>query len=149
MQRETVPETLILGRPYRLTLARVRRQKTTVRGKEYTRLAVSIPREDLEAMLGGGEEAYTIVYMARASTVNLLNWDREDELWNALPIEAKIELYYHGQAPTKPPGRIVMIAAEEDKIRQLGLDPEKPITLNDIVNAVKRRLQAEAQSPTR
>ena len=143
-----MPETLILGRTYRLTLARVKRQKTTVRGREYTRLAVSIPREDLEALLGGEGEAYAIVYMARASTVNLLNWDKEDELWHALPQEARTELYYHGQAPRKPSSRIVMIAAEENEIRKLGLDPEKPITLKDLEEALRRKVLAEARSPS-
>jgi len=96
-------EALILGRPYRLTLARVKRQKTTVRGKEYERLAVSIPREDLEWVLRGDREAYAIVYLARASTVNLLNFDTPDDpLWNALPQEAKTELYYHGLAQQAP-----------------------------------------------
>ncbi len=141
-----MPETLILGRPYRLTLARVKRQKTTVRGKEYTRLAVSIPREDLEAVLGEDEEAYAIVYLARVSTVNLLNWDKEDELWHALPQEARTELYYHGQAPRKPNSRIVMIAAEENEVKQLGLDPEKPLTLADLEKAIRRKIALETRA---
>ncbi len=138
-------EALILGRPYRLTLARVKRQKTTVRGKEYGRLTVSIPREDLEWILRGDKEAYAIAFLARASTINLLNFDTtNDPLWKALPKEAKIELYYHGLAPQKPKGRIVLIAAEEDEVRSLGLDPDKPITLKDLVEAARSRLATSA-----
>ena len=139
-------EVLILGRPYRLTLARIRRHKTTVRGKTYTRLAVSIPRGDLEEILAGRDEAVAIVFMARASTVNLLHWDEPDHLWSRLPEEARTELYYHGQAPEKPRGRIVYIAAEEEEVRGLGLDPEKPITLKDVVKAVERKLAAAQTS---
>jgi len=136
-------EIILLGRPYRLTLARVKRRKTRVRGKEYERPDISVPREDLEWVLRGGKEAVAIVLLARASTVNLLDWAEEDELWRALPQEARTELYYHGQAPEKPSSKVVLIAAEEEELRRLGLDPLKPITLEDIIRAVREKILPE------
>lgn len=141
-------EALILGRSYTNTLGIAKRQKTTIRGKTYYRYTLSLPREVLERLLDGKNEAPVLVYIARASHINLLVWDEEDILWTRLPEEAKTELYYQGRAPAKPAGRVVFIAAEEEEVRRLGLDPEKPIALKDVVKAVERRL-AEVQPPTR
>ena len=78
--------------------------------------------------------------------MNLLNWDKEDELWHALPQEARTELYHHDQAPRKPSSRIVMIAAEEHGIKQLGLDPERPLTLADLEKAIRRKITLETRA---
>ncbi len=140
-------EALILGRLYNNTLGVAKKQKTTIRGKTYYRYTLSLPREVLERLLDGKNEVPVLVYIARASHLNLLVWDEEDILWTRLPEEAKTELYYQGRAPTKPAGRVVFIAAEEEEVRRLGLDPEKPVTLKDVIRAVEKRI-AVAQPPT-
>ena len=134
------PQVIILGRPYIHTLGVVKKQKTTVRGKTYYRYVLTLPRPVLEELISPKDEAPVLAYVARASHLNLLFWEEEDDLWVGLPLEARTELYYQGRAPEKPKSRIVFIAAEEDEIRSLGLNPEKPITLKDVVKAIEEKL---------
>ncbi len=45
-------------------------------------------------------------------------------------------------------GPVVFIPARPEELERLGLDPGKPLTLEDVVKAVERKLAA-ARSPTR
>ena len=142
-------EAIILGRPYiQATLLLV---KTTTRskGRIYDRYIINVPRELGERLNPRGERKVPVLaYITRPGIHQLLPLDPEDPIYRSLPQEARTELYYQGLDPTaKPRGRTVFIAAEEEEVRSLGLDPEKPITLKDVIKAVERKLAA-ARSPT-
>lgn len=88
-----------------------------------------------------------LAYITRPWIHQLLPLDPEDPIYRSLPPEARTEIYYQGLDPTrKPRGRTVFIAANEEEVRSLGLDPEKPITLKDVVAAVERKLTATQPS---
>ncbi len=144
-------EVLILGRPYiQATLLLV---KTTTRskGRVYDRYVVNVPRELGERLNPRGERKVPLLaYITRPWIHQLLPLDPGDPIYTSLPREARVELYYQGLDPTaKPRGRVVFIAAEEDEVRSLGLDPEKPLTLKDVIKAVERRLEEKHKARTR
>ena len=141
-------EAIILGRPYiQATLLLV---KTTTRskGRTYDRYLINVPRDLAERLNPRGERKVPVLaYVTRPWIHQLLPLDPEDPIYRSLPPEARIEIYYQGLDPTRNPrGRTVFIAADEEEVRSLGLDPEKPITLKDVVAAVERKLAATQPS---
>ncbi len=141
-------EAIILGRPYiQATLFLV---KTTTRskGRTYDRYLINVPRDLAERLNPRGERKVPVLaYVTRPWIHQLLPLDPEDPIYRSLPPEARIEIYYQGLDPTRNPrGRTVFIAADEEEVRSLGLDPEKPITLKDVVAAVERKLAATQPS---
>ena len=145
-------EVLILGRPYIQTTLWLVKTKTraTLKGEKrsYERYIINVPRELGERLNPRGEKKVPILaYLTRPWIHQLIRLDPEDPIYMGLPAEAKTELYYQGLDPQKKPqGRTIFIAAEEEKIKQLGLDPTKPITLDDILEAIQRKLLVGLQA---
>ena len=135
-------------RPYKA------RKKLKSGEREYTTHRITIPVEAARRLgLGEGATAL-IVTLEEAKWYHLLDWSNPEvarELWNKLTREQQLRVCQAGLAPPelcnnhKP----TTILARPEDLQQLGLDPEKPITLEDLVEAVRRRLQAEARPPTR
>ncbi len=128
-----------------LTLVRTR---TRSKGRIYDRYVINVPRElGVRLNTRGERKVPLLAYLTRPWIHQLLPLDPGDPVYTSLPREAKVELYYQGLDPTaKPRERVVFIAAEEDEVRELGLDPEEPLTLKDIVSAVEERLKARARA---
>ncbi len=151
VQKMEYREVLILGRPYiQATLWLVKtRTRAAVKGGEkiYERYIINVPPELGKKLNPRGEKKVPILaYLTRPWIHQLIQLDPEDPIYRNLPTEAKVELYYQGLDPLeKPRGTTVFIAAEEEKIKQLGLDPTKPITIDDIIEAIHKQLLTEFQ----
>ena len=119
--------------------------KTTVRGREYWRLQLRLPRELAGEILGSRKRGYAVVLIAGATHLHLQHWDDpNDPLWKALPEHYKRELELLGLTEWSPE-EAILIPATPGELRELGLDPGKPITLKDVVEAAKRKAEAEAR----
>ncbi len=142
---EATREVIILGRPYIQATLLLVKTRTRSKGRTYDRYLINIPRELGEKLNPRGERKVPILaYLARPWIHQLLPLDPKDPIYKSLPEEAKTELYYQGLDPQKKPqDRTVFIAAEESEIRMLGLDPDRPLTLSDVVEAIHRKLQEE------
>ena len=140
--------TLVLPtRPYRAR----KRLKSGLR--EYTTHRITIPVEAARSLgLGEGATAL-IVTLEEARWYHLLDWSNPEvarELWGKLSREQQLRVCQAGLAPPelcnnhKP----ITILAKPEDLQQLGLNPEKPLTLEDLVEAVRRRVLAEAGLPS-
>jgi len=138
-------EVIILGRPYLQTTLLLVKTTTKSKGKTYDRYLINVPRWLGEKLNPRGERKVPVLaYLTRPWIHQLLPLDPEDPIYRSLPEEARVELYYQGLDPArKPRGRVVFIAAEEDEVKALGLDPNRPLTLEDVIRAVERRLTTE------
>lgn len=138
-------EVLILGRPYIQAVLPLVRTRTRSRGRVYERYVINVPRSLGERLNPRGErKVFLLAYLTRPWVHQLLPLEPDDPIYRSLPPEARVELYYQYRDPTRRPrGRTVFIAAEEHEIRELGLDPEKPLTLRDVVAALRERLARE------
>ena len=144
-------EALILGRPYILAVLPLVRTRTRSRGRVYERYVINVPRSLGERLNPRGErKVFLLAYITRPWVHQLLPLEPDDPIYRSLPREAKLELYYQHRDPTRRPrSRTVFIAAEEHEVRELGLDPTKPITLEDVVEKVREKLAREqAAKPT-
>lgn len=140
-----VEEAIILGRPYLLTVLPLVKTRTQSKGRTYERYVINVPRSLGEALNPRGDrKVFVLAYLTRPWVHQLLPLEPEDPVYKSLPEEAKTELYYQHRDPLKRPrSRVVFIAAEEHELQELGLNPEKPITLKDVVKAVKEKLRRE------
>ena len=134
-------EVIVLGRPYILTYLSLLKTRSTVKGYVYDRYVINVPRALGERLNPRGEKkVFLLAYITRPPPYYLLNLELNDPVYWILPEEARKELYYHYRDPAgRPKSRVVFIAAEEDELRELGLDPTKPITLRDVIEALKSR----------
>ena len=92
-----------------------------------------------------GERARTPVLIAltKASHLHLMLWDdKEDPLLKELPEHATKELEILGLT-TWSPRETILIPAIPEELSELGLNPENPITLKDVTEAIKRKLTAQ------
>ncbi|MEB3806324.1 MAG: hypothetical protein GSR73_02260 [Desulfurococcales archaeon] len=142
---EEAMEVVILGRPYLQVVLPLVKTRTRSRNRVYERYVINVPRWLGEKLNPRGErKVFVLAYITKPWIHQLLPLDPDDPIYTRLPEEAKTELYYQGRDPTaKPKSRVVYIAAEEEEVKQLGLDPEKPITLRDIVEAVLEKTVKE------
>ncbi len=142
------PAIPLIVKPYR-----VRKKLRTGEEKEYTIHRINLPKSLAESLgLEDGEDMI-LAYIAQAKWYHLFDWSNPEVLEEVLPRLTegeKLEL-----CATLAPDKVckgrrphILVANPED-LQQLGLDPGKPLTLDDIVEAVKRKLLAEAQSPTK
>jgi len=142
----------IAGRQYLLLTSSARPRRVRSKGHTYYQYTLNIPRSILPRLLdeAGASEGQLLpltILLTTSPWHHLIDWSQMPMgAWTDLPKNIRKELEALGLDPTAREERI-LISATRSQIQQLGLDPEKPITLNDIVNAVKRKLLAEAQSP--
>ena len=123
--------------------------RTTVRGRVYWRLHLRLPTQLAGELLGGGgRRGYAVALVARATHLHLQYWDDSgDPLWRALPEAYRRELEILGLTEWSP-DEVILIPATPGELRELGLNPGKPLTLRDIVEAARRRAQPEARRQT-
>ena len=142
----------VMGNEGRLTLVlpvKPSRVRKKLKGgvKEYVTYRITIPTEAAQA-LGLEGEAALIVTLERPRWYHLFNWSDPEvagELWERLTEAQKRKICLKGLAPRELCGgrEPITILADPDKLRQLGLDPEKPITLEDLMEKIKEELRRE------
>ncbi|MCE4625340.1 MAG: hypothetical protein F7C35_05695 [Desulfurococcales archaeon] len=115
--------------------------------KEYVTYRITIPQEAAQA-LGLEGEAALIVTLERPRWYHLFNWGDPEiagELWERLTETQRRKVCLKGLAPRELCGgrQPITILADPDRLRELGLDPEKPLTLEDVVERVRERVREE------
>ncbi|MEB3860636.1 MAG: hypothetical protein GSR84_00265 [Desulfurococcales archaeon] len=145
----TVP-VWIAGRLHARTYLRLRAKRVRAKGREYVQYYISVPKPIAEALAQGeppepgSDGTLLTIYAAPSPWYHALDWSSLPMRDLPERIEKEIKaLRLHELG--KP---LALIPADPDKLRQLGLDPSRPLTLEDLVEAVKRKVLAEAQSPT-
>ena len=146
----------IAGREFLLLTTSARPRRVRSKGYTYHQYTLNIPRSLLPRLLeeAGASEGQVLpltIILAASPWHHLIDWKSMPRgAWNDLPEKIRKELESLGLDP-QGDGRVLIPARPED-LGQLGLDPEKPVTLEDVVEAVKRRLRedlrAEVQSPS-
>ena len=111
---------------------------TTVKGHRYRRAYAKIPLELAEEIARGKGRTHVVLLIGRASHLHAQYWDtRDDPLWEKLDPKLKEELEILGNAEWSP-REVILIPARPEQLRELGLDPEQPLTLDDIIRAVRK-----------
>ena len=142
----------LAGRRYLLMPLTVKAKKAGAKGRSYTQYYISLPKRLARELLGErlpepGSEGIPITVLATKSPWHhLLDWSKlpKDDLPERMEKEIKALTLDN---PNKP---LTLIPADPEKLKQLGLDPEKPLTLEDLEEALRRKVLAElqAQSPS-
>ncbi len=143
-----VGRVVIAGREY-LTLELVMRpKKAGARGKTYLQYVVTIPKPvalKLYEMIG--EEPDTTLtlttYLSPAPWYTGLLWSKNDKTYKRLPPDIKKELTALGINP-EDQDETILIIAKKKQLEKLGLDPSKPITLEELE---KKILEKHAKKP--
>ncbi|MCE4624956.1 MAG: hypothetical protein F7C35_03720 [Desulfurococcales archaeon] len=135
----------VAGRRYLLMPLTVKAKKAGAKGRTYTQYYISLPKRLALELLGdrlpqpGSEGVPITVLAAKAPWYHLLDWSTlptED-----LPTRIKKEIRALTlDSPQKP---LVLVPARPEQLRELGLDPEKPITLEDLVEKVEEKIRRE------
>ena len=121
--------------------------RTTVKGHTYKRAYMKVPLDIAAQIAGDKRKAYVVALLGRASHLHAQYWDEEDILWRGLDYRLRKELEALGNTAWSP-REVVLIPATREELERLGLDPSKPIMLEDVVEAVRRGLE-QAAKPAR
>ncbi|MEB3760766.1 MAG: hypothetical protein GSR72_02210 [Desulfurococcales archaeon] len=127
--------------------------------RTYAIYRIDLPKELAENTLGlkPGEEDMILAFFTQAKWYHLFNWSDPEVAEEILPRLTEKELTE--LCATLAPETIckgkkphILVARPED-LKDLGLDPKRPITLEDLIEAVKEKLIREqatkpAMSPT-
>ena len=86
-----------------------------------------------------GVELPIVVFMAPADWFHGILWEEMPErAWRTIPVDVRRELESLGLGRSSE--RIVYVAARESEVKELGLDPSKPITLEDLKEKIVEQL---------
>ncbi len=141
------PAIPLIVKPYKM-----KKRLKTGEEREYTIHRINLPKNLAETLgLEDGEDLI-LAYIAQAKWYHLFDWSNPEVLREVLPRlteREKLELCATLAPQTVCKGRRPhILVASPEELRQLGLDPSRPITLEDLVEAVRRKVLAEAQSPS-
>ena len=108
---------------------------TTVRGRRYARAYAKIPPDLAVELAGGRKRALVVALVGPASHLHAQYWDDpNDPVWAGLDPRLRVELELLGNTAWSP-DEVVLIPARPGVLRELGLDPGEPLTLEDVVRA--------------
>ncbi len=105
--------------------------------KEYVIYRASIPVKKAEEM-GLDDDELLLVLARKPEWYHLMNWEDKDNreiLWPRIPEKIRIELCSLRLAPQElcPKKHVpIIIHAPEKELKKLGLNPNKPITLEEL-----------------
>ncbi len=129
-------EAVLAGRRYLVLEVSVRPKRVKTKGREYLQHYINLPKwlaTRLYEMAGEKPEVELPVVMliAPAEWYHGILWEEMPErAWKTIPEKVRRELEALGLSRT--PRKPVFIVATEEEIRELGLDPNKPITLEEL-----------------
>ena len=158
MKGEKPVEALLMGHRYLLTVLSARPRRVRSKGREYWQYNIPLPAELARRLLAlAGEEPGTLlpltIIMGPSPWYHLINWGvpESNSLYRRIPQRYRREVEALG---LRGRGPIVLVPARPEQLRELGLDPEEPVTLGDIVEKVRERVREElareikAEKPT-
>ncbi len=135
----------IAGRRYTLGYLRLRAKRVKAKGREYAQYYINVPKSLAEALLQGreppapGGPGVLLTVLATPSP-----WFHALD-WSQLPLAdlpERVRREIEALGLDKLDQETILIPATRDQLEQLGLDPDQPLTLEDVVRAVERRLAA-------
>ena len=133
------PAEPLVVKPYRQ-----RKRLASGKVREYTIYRVNMPKE-LAEKLGLEGEDIILAFILRPRWFHLFDWSNPEvagELLPRLTREERLELCATLAPETVCRGKKPhLLLASPQELRELGLDPSKPITLEDLVEAVRRGSQ--------
>ncbi len=129
-------EAILAGRKYLVLEISVKPKKVRAKGKEYIQHYINLPKWLAMKLYEMAEEdpeteLPVVMLVAPAEWYHGILWEEMPErAWKTIPEKARQELEALGlsREPQKP----VYIVATENEIKELGLDPSKPITLEEL-----------------
>ena len=119
---------------------------TTVKGHKYKRAYAKIPIEIAEQIAREKKSTHVVVLIGKASHLHAQYWETQDDiLWKRLDPKIREELEILGNTEWSP-SMVTLIPATREQLEELGLDPSQPVTFQDIVEAIQRKLLVELQA---
>ena len=150
MKGEEPVEALLMGHRFLLTVLSARPRRVRSKGREYWQYNIPIPADLARRLLQmAGEEPGTLlpltIIMGPSPWYHLINWSapESDSLYRRIPNKHRREIEALG---LRGGGPIVLIPARPEQLRELGLDPEEPVTLDDIVEKIRERVKRELKA---
>ncbi len=145
-------EVLVAGRRYLVLEVSVKPKKVRSKGKEYLQYYVNLPKKIAEKLysLAGEDvdvELPVVMFVAPAEWYHGILWEEMPErAWKTIPsrVREELEALGLGRSRRKP----VLIAATEEELRELGLDPIKPITLRELKRKIIEQIKKTTPIPT-
>ncbi len=141
---EPIAEHILMGDRYILTVLSARPRRVKSKGREYWQYSINLPINLVRLFLEmTGEEPGTLLPLTILATpspwYHLINWKAREaqRMFKRLPEELKTKIEALG---LRDGGPVVLIPSRPEELRELGLDPEKPVTLKDIVEAVEKHV---------
>ncbi len=132
--------------------ANVSRKRLKTGEREYVTYRINLPTSLAKSLSLTGGDTILLVALKQPRWYHLFDWSSPEVLREVLPRlteREKLELCATLAPQTVCKGRRPhILVASPEELRQLGLDPSRPITLEDLVEAVRRKVLAEAQSPS-
>ena len=136
---------IVAGRRYLLMPLTVKAKRAGAKGRRYVQYYISLPKRLAIELLGdrlpqpGSEGVPITVLAARAPWYHLLDWSTlpYEDLPNRMKKEIKALTL---DSPSRP---LALVPADPEELRSLGLNPEEPITLEDIVGALREKIREE------
>jgi len=140
------PAVQLVVKPYR--------QRKRLAGGEvrvYTIYRINLPREAVQRLgLEEDAEEPILAFILKPRWFHLFDWENPEVIEEVLPRlteKERLELCAtlapekacNGQKPH-------ILLARPEELRELGLDPDRPVTLEDVVEAVRRRLAGTPRS---
>ena len=144
-------ELVVAGRRYLVLEVSVKPKKVRSRGREYLQHYINLPKKIAGKLYElAGEDMDTelpvVMIIAPAEWYHGILWEEMPErAWKTIPARARRELESLGLS--RNPQKKVLIAADEEEIRKLGLDPTKPITLKDIERKIREQVKKTTPIP--
>ncbi len=131
------------GLRFYLGLSHVRVKKIRVRGREYVQHVIYLPKEIAKQLYREANEEEDkplpiILLIAPAKWYHLINWSEynEKELEH-VPENILKELKTLGLLPGHEDEVSVLIEANEDELKDLGINPDKLVSLNELRDRLK------------
>ncbi len=140
------PAIPLIVKPYKM-----RKKLKTGEEREYIIYRINLPKSLAESLALEEGEDIILAYITQAKWFHIFDWSNPEVLEEVLPRlteRERLEL-----CATLAPESVCrgekphILVADPDKLKSLGLDPEKPITLKDLEEAVKRKALTKAQPP--
>ena len=134
---EWIGSTWFAGRKYVVTPLLIKPRRVKARGKEYIQHMMYIPCTIAKTLYSLAErnpeeELPILALITPATWFHVLNWKQEPiHAYKQLPRKIKLELEALGLSPLKEMIAITTLTTPT-KIKELGLDPSKPITLEEL-----------------
>ena len=138
------PAIPLIVKPYKM-----KKRLKTGEEREYTIYRINLPKNLAETLgLEDGEDLI-LAYIAQAKWYHLFDWSNPEVLREVLPRlteRERLEL-----CATLAPEKVCegrrphILVAHPEELRQLGLDPERPLTLEELVEAIRRKVLAEVR----